>query len=237
MRLIVRLIPGLVLLASLIAPVRSETTAQLISGARLLALDAASSTRQRFSDADILKFLNQGQREALTVTRCLRQSTSFQLVTGTTYYSLPSNYLAMERLTVGTKYLQEMSPAGLDGRSRAWEAASGYPTYYFVNFASPTVVGFAPWPAQSTDTDTVKMEFDVQATDLAVGTDVPFNGVATMFDYHHALAYFAAAMMSAIEGQPQRQQLYQGVYAAVVAAMAKRCLDRPNYLPSGTGSP
>ncbi len=142
----------------------------------------------------------------------------------------------MERLTIGAKYIQEMSPGALDGRSRAWEAASGYPTYYFINWSSPTMVGFAPFPMLSTDTDTIKMEYDVQATDLVNGTDNPFNGVTQMQDYHHALAYFAAAMMSAIDGQAGRQQAYQGVYTGMVGAMAKRCLERPNYLPSATGT-
>lgn len=216
--------------------VATETLTQLIAEARVLALDGSSATRQQFSDAQITQFLNEGQRESLTQTRCLRQSQVYTLVPGTTYYALPSNYLTMERLTIGFKYLQEMSPAALDGRSRAWEAASGYPTYYFINWSSPTMVGFAPWPAQSTDTDTIKMEYDVQANDLVNGTDLPYNGVTQMFDYHHALAYFAAAMMSAIQGQAGRQQSYQGIYVGMVTAMKNRCLERPNYLPSATGT-
>lgn len=224
-------------LGGLVRPAGALTLSQLIAEARTLALDGSSSTRQRFSDSQVTEFLNEGQREALTQTRCLRQSLIFQLVPGTTYYALPSNYLTMERLTIGQKYIQEMSPAALDGRSRAWEAASGYPTYYFVNFSSPSYVGFAPWPAQSTDTDTIKMEFDVQATDLASASDVPYNNEIQMYDYHHGLAYFAAAMMSAIDGQTPRMTFYQGVYGGVTAAMAKRCLERPNYLPSGTGTP
>lgn len=232
-----RALVGLLLGIGFYHSAQALTLQQLISNSRTLALDGSSSTRQRFTDSQITEFLNEGQREALTATRCLRQSMVFQLIPGTTYYSLPSNYLTMERLTIGSKYLQEMSPAALDGRSRAWENASGYPTYYFINFSSPALVGFAPWPAQSTDTDTVKMEYDVQATDMVNSADLPYNGVITMYDYHHALSYFAAAMMSAIEGQQARQAAYQTVYNGMVAAMSKRCLERPNYLPSGTGTP
>ncbi len=223
-------------LAATPRPVAAENLTALIAEARMLALDGSSSTRQRFTDAQITSFLNEAQREALTQTRCLRQSMIFKLVPGTTYYPLPSNYLTMERLTIGFKYIQEMSPAALDGRSRAWEAASGYPTYYFINWSSPTLVGFAPWPAASADTDTIKMEYDVQATDLASGADLPYNGVTQMTDYHHALAYFASAMMSAIDGQTARQQAFQGIYVGMVAAMKGRCLERPNYLPSATGT-
>lgn len=213
------------------------TLSNLISTARTLALDGASATRQRFSDSQITDFINEGQREALLATRCLRESQVFTLQPGTTYYPLPSNYLTMERLIVGSKYLQEMTPAGLDGRSRGWESASGYPTYYFINWSSPSLVGFAPWPATATDTDTVKMEYDIQANDLVSGSDIPYNGVIKMYDYQHALSYFAASVMSAIDGQMGRQAAYLSVYSGVTAAMAKRCLERPNYLPSATGSP
>lgn len=228
---------ALLALGAIGRPAAALTLSQLISEARTLALDGSSSSRQRFSDSQITEFLNEAQREALTQSRCLRQDQVFQLVPGTTYYPLANNYLAMARVTVGYKYIQEMTPAGLDGRSRGWEAASGYPTYYFVNWSSPTLVGFAPWPATATDTDTVKIEYDVQATDMSSSSDVPFNGVPRMYDYHHALAYFGAAMMSAIDGQATRQTAYQQVYAGVVVAMAKRCLERPNYLPSATGTP
>lgn len=227
----------LYLLLALVSPSYCLTLSQVITEARTLALDGASSTRQRFNDNQITSFVNEAQREALTQTRCLRQSLIFQLVPGTTYYPLPSNYLTMDRLTIGQKYIQEMSPAALDGRSRAWEAATGYPTYYFINWSSPSLVGFAPAPAQAADTDTIKMEFSVQATDLVNSTDVPYNGVIQMFDYHHGLSYFAAAMMSAIDGQAARQTAYQNIYVGMVAAMSKRCLERPNYLPSSTGTP
>lgn len=230
---------GLILLAGflLLSPhAFALTLSQLISDSRTLALDGASATRQRFSDSQITVFLNEAQQDAITQTRCIRQDQVFQLVPGTTYYPLPVNYLSMERLTIGYKYIQEMTPAALDGRSRAWENASGYPTYYFINWSSPTLVGFAPWPALSTDTDTIKMEYNVQVDSMVNGSDIPFNGIPRLYDYHHSLAYYAAMMMSAIDGQMGRQVAYQTMYVADMAGMAKRCLERPNYLPSATGS-
>jgi hypothetical protein len=213
------------------------TLSGLETEARTLALDGSSAARQRFTNSQIDTWLNEGQREAIIQTRCLRQSLIFNLVPGTTFYSLPSNYLAMERVTVGSKYIQELSPGGLDGRSRGWESASGYPTYYWVNFSSPTLLGFAPWPATATDTDTVKAEFDIQTTDMVNSTDNPFRGVVKMNDYGHALAYYAAAIMSQIQGIQPRSDLFQKMYATTIAGMMKRCLERPNYLPSATGTP
>lgn len=226
------------LLLFLACQAKAANLSQLIAEARTLSLDASSPARQRFSDSTITQFLNEAQREAITQTRCIRNSITFSLVAGTTFYPLPPNYLAMERLLIGSKYLQEMSPAALDGRSRGWESASGYPTYYFVNFSTPNMIGFAPAPGAASDVvDPIKLEYDMQPTDMVNGTDIPFSGLSKMTDYHHALAYFAASIMSSIQNQPNRMTAHMSVYTAMVGAMKNRCLERPNFLPSATATP
>lgn len=214
-----------------------QNLSSLISEARTLALDGDSASRQRFSDQQISIWINEAQRQAQIKTRCLRSTLNFTLVEGSTYYPLPDNFLNIERVTIGSKYIQEMSPAALDGRSRGWEAASGYPSYYFLFFSSPTMVGFAPWPATSTDIDVIKMEIDIQANDLVNGTDYPFNGVVKMRDYGHALAYFAASMMNSVEGISSRSAAYMQLYSMVIEGMSKLCNSRPSYYPSATGNP
>lgn len=214
----------------------SENLSQLITDARVLARDPSSNSRQRFTDVQVTEFINQGQREALSSNHCLAQNITFQLVPGSTYYNLPQNFLNITRVTIGTKWIQEMSPAALDGRSRGWEAASGYPTYYFVNFSSRSLIGFAPWPAAATDTDTVKVEFDIQANDLVNSTDIPFNGVLELQDYHHALAYFAAGMMAAVDEHPSQSTAYLGIFVNEVKMMNSHCVERSNYFPSATGA-
>lgn len=167
---------------------------------------------------------------------CLQQSLVFQLVPGTTYYSLPTNYLAIQRVTIGSKWLSQMSEAALDGRSRGWEASSGYPTYYFVSISSRGLVGFAPWPATSSDTDTVKVQYDIQSNDLVNGTDIPFNGVNELVQYHYGLPYYAASIMSAIDGQSARSTSYMQIFQLAAAAMTKECNDMPGYRPSAIGT-
>lgn len=229
---------GLLCLAlTLPGAARALTAAQLDTNARVLALDAVSATRQRFTDAQIYQYLNEAQRTVIDYSRCLRNSTNFTLVPGTTYYSMPANFLFVERVTVGAKWLQERSPASLDGITRSWETATGYPVAYFVNFSSRAQVGFYPFPQAAADTDTVKVEYDVQATDLVLTTDVPFNGQTDLFSYHYILAYYAAAMMAQVEGQPQMSAQYLGVFKAGEDAMQTHCAMRPNYLPSAAGSP
>lgn len=227
---------GIILVLLLAPAAQALTLSQLRTNTRVLVQDATSS-RQRFSDSQINTLLNEAQQDAIEQTRCLRQSYSFQLVTGTTYYSLPTNFLTTQRLTIGAKYLQEMSPAGIDGRSRSWETSTGYPTYYFINFATRGAVGFAPFPGTSADTDTIKVEYDVYPNLMSADSDVPWNSVGELADYHNALPYFAATILSAIDNQLARAQLYLPLYTNIITQMGKRCQSRPNYLPSASGTP
>lgn len=218
----------------------SENLSTLIADARVLAQDASSPTRQRFSDSNITEYLNEAQSEALAANNCLMQSTQFQLTPGVTYYALPSNFLSIVRVTIGAanhQMMLEQSPRSLDGRSRGWESASGYPVYYFLDFSTPTSIGFTPWPAAAADTDTVKVEYDITANLLVNSTDLPFNGVTTLQDYHHALAYFAAAMMDQVNDMTQRSTFYMNTFVGMVKLMADRCRLRPNYSPSAAGTP
>ncbi len=217
---------------------RAENLSSLITDARVLARDASSSTRQRFTDAQITELLNQGQREAIAGTHCIVLSTQFQLSPGTTYYPLPSNFTSVTRVT-RSKYgaMTEKSPAALDGQSRGWELAGGTPTYYFLNFSSRGLVGFATWPVTSSDTDTIKVEYYAQANDLANSTDIPFNGIGELYDYHHALPYFAAAVMSSVDSLFTQSTGFMTLYSSVITTMKSRCLERVNYSPSAVAVP
>lgn len=215
----------------------AETLAQLTADVRILTQDAPASAYNHFTDAQITTFLNQAQREILAGNHCLQQTFVFQLVPGTTYYPLPPNYTVIERVTIGAKMIPQMTPAALDSQSLGWEYASGYPNRYFVNFSSRGLVGFAPWPQQSTDIDTIKVDYDVQANDLVNAGDYPYNSVNELQDYQHALAYWAAAMIEQIDQQPQRAQAYLTFYAAMGTQMKVKCRDLTNYKPSASAAP
>ena len=215
----------------------AENLTDLISDVRTLTLDSSVSGNPHFSDSDITTFLNQGQREILAGNHCIQQSLSFQLVEGTTYYPLPSNYTVIERVLIGGKMIPQMTPAALDSQSLGWEYASGYPNRYFINFSSRGLVGFAPFPQQATDIDTIKIDYDVQANDLVNPTDYPYNAINELQDYQHALAYWAAAVIEQIDQQPGLSGYYLQLYGAVSKTMWTHCRDLRNYLPSASGTP
>jgi len=90
---------------------------------------------------------------------------------------------------------------------------------------------FAPWPQQSTDLDTIQVDYDVSPNDLVNGTDYPFNNINEFIDYQHALAYWASATIEQIDQQPGLSGYYLTLYQAMATQWAKHARDLQNYLP------
>ena len=69
------LILGALILASIINPISgiSKTASELISTARILGRDPSALGRVRFSDTQILDFINEGQRDTIAGTLCIRK--------------------------------------------------------------------------------------------------------------------------------------------------------------------
>ncbi len=208
---------------------------QLRSNARLLSTNPLVS-RQIFTDRQITDYINQGQKLAINQTWCLQQNVQFQLALGTTYYAVPNDFLAIRRITLNGLLLNQFTPAAMDGKSQGWQMASGQPVYYFIDFASANLVGFSPWPATSTDTGTISMDYFQQPQDLVNDTDIPFNGITHMQAYGYSLAYYAASQIAAMEGNSAMATFDYGIFSNTLTQMAQRCNSLPNYMPSFSAS-
>lgn len=231
---LVRFFALLGLLAVLSPTAGALTLSELRTNARVLVQDNGTATsRLRFSDSQIETLLNECQREAVGTVYPMMASYQFELVAQTTYYSLPDNFLAVRRLTWKGRVLQEKSPVNLD-QTKEWESISGSPLNYFVSFASRTKVGIYPFPADSTSTGTIKVEYYSQADDLDDDTDVPFNGIKEFYPFHHMLAYCAASRMAAIDGQGQVAGLFLQIYSQSLSRLAGVAMARPAYSPAVT---
>ena len=211
----------------------SLTVTQLRTQVRTLGIDDGT-TRNRFSDARILDFLNEAQRTINLDTRAIIKQTSFDLVSGSTFYATASDFLQMYHLTSDYEALSEITPESLD-KSSNWEEVSGTPTNYFVRWSSRTMIGFYPFPDSTSSTTTIRYEYIAQSTDLSADTDIPFGGIRELYPYHYALAYFAAAKMCAIDGRTDLAMFYLAEYKAVVDRMARESKARPSYRPSAVG--
>ena len=230
MKAILRL---LIVLALWAPSAHSLTLSDLRTEARTLSLDAGTS-RQRFSNARVNAFINEGHRQAVLEARPILKSAELALVAGTTYYSLPTDFLQVSRITMEYDVLYETTPEALDKTNR-WPETGARPTHYFINFASRTKVGFYPFPESSSSTGTVRYDYYAQATDMSADSDEPFGGAAELDVYHYAFAYYAAAKMCAIDGRTSLANLYLSEYRASVERLKVEAKSRPSYRPSAVG--
>src|SRR3990167_3837539 len=210
-----------------------------LSGIRTLTrtlVNDSGTSRRRFSDSQLNTWINEAQRQVSARTYCIEISTSFELVSGTTYYATRSDFLSVRRLTYKYFELPETTPAALDGRATIWETSKGGPINYFVRFSSRNMIGFVPFPNAVTDTGTIRMDFYAYASDLSAGTDTPFNAINELTVYHESLAFYAAGIAAAIDGRTDIAGLYFQRYETTIKLMEERCRARPNYTPGLTGS-
>lgn len=209
------------------------TLSELRTEARVLSLDNGA-TRKRFPDARVNAFLNEGQRQVILEARPILKSSQFELVAGTTWYSMPSDFLQVHRLSHDYYILPETTPEALDRTSR-WQETGAKPTHYLVNFSSRTKISLYPWPESSSSTGTVRYEYWAQATDMSADADEPFGGIAELDPYHYVLAYFAAAKMTAIDGRMTLAQIYLAEFRAGIERMKSEAKSRPSYRPGAAG--
>jgi hypothetical protein len=209
------------------------TLSEIRTEARTMALDTGT-TRRRFSDTRLNAFINEAQRQTVTESRPILRSTQIELVVGTTFYSLPSDFLQVNRVTLDYDTLYELTPEANDKTSR-WETTASEPTHYFINFSSRTKIGFYPWPDSVSSTGTVRVEYFAQTTDMSADSDQPYNAITELIPYHYGLAYFAAARMSAVDGKVGLATLYFAEFRATIDRMKSEAKSRPSYRPGAIG--
>ena len=228
------LILGALILASFLGNTKelsAETAASLISKTRLLSRDPSDSGRVRFSNAQILDFLNEAQRDAIGATLCIRKQYSFDTSSGTRYYAMPTDFIAIDRLVHDDQAFEEKSPAKLDKASTEWETVTGTPINFFVRFSSRTMVGFYPYPVTGTSTHTVTVDYFAQATEMTTAS-TPFNSITELAPFHQMLSFYAASSMLTIDGLNSTALYYFQRYMAYRESFNNYCRARPTYMPS-----
>ena len=229
------LILGAILLASF-ASVEAKTASELIENSRVLARDPSATGRVRFTNAQILNFLNEGQRDAIGATLCIRKAYTFDTSSGTVYYSLPTDFMQIDRVLHDNHKFEEKAPAKLDQNSSEWETETGEPINYFVNFASRTKIGFFPYPVTNTTTATVKVEYYALAYDMSTSS-TPYNGITEFTPFHQMLPFYASAQMLWIDGLVSQADRYFQRYAIYRQQFNDYCRARPGYFPNANVAP
>lgn len=195
----------------------------------------AQATRQRFTNAELNSWINEGQRIADAKTWCTYKAVTFRVTMGTTYYALPDDFIQVSRVTRDFLSLPEMTPAGLDGRSAEWENMSGLPTYYFINFSSRTKIGFAPFPMTSSDEANIKVEYVGFSSPLVNDSDNIFSGISEFAPYSFAVAYYSAYKASIVDERNDKAKIFLDSFTSLTTLMKDQCTQRMNYRPQMVG--
>jgi len=216
------------------------TLSDLLSQTRLfLKDDAAASSRQKFTPAQLTNLLNNSQKEVNLRTFAVVKTTLITLSAGTTEYSLPTDHIMPLRVTVDFSPIPERTLSHLDDEGLAWVSkATGMPTNYYIRISSSLTegvskesIGFIP---VSSGTMLSRVEYLSQPDDLVSSGDTPFGlNDNRLKPFHHVLAYRSAYHGYLIIGDFDSASLYLREYEQLVRQMEDltktRILFNPNF--------
>jgi len=197
------------------------------------------ATRQRYTDAVLLDFINEAQREVVNATWLIERSSSYSLSPLTTYYLLPTDLLVITHVDFknpqgNIQPLEEKTLKGLDNGNQDWRKSNGEPLEYWVDQATTSAqqtISYIPIPTV-TSTGTVTVRFYYQAPDLSAASDVPFDGKRAFYTYHQTLVYHATYRIKMIERKVDEANAYLAMYTNGLGLMRNRISTMYNYSPS-----
>lgn len=213
------------------------TLSDLRTNTRVLTKDTYTS-RQRFTDAQYNEFLNEAQADVLNNTWAVSKSSSISLVSGTTCYTIPTDLIAISRITLENKNLDETSLIKLDGDNgnSNWLLSAGLPQNYYQDPTRTDQICMYPFPNTSASTGTLRVQYYSRGTDMSSDSDIPFNSEYRFFIYHRILEYYAAFRVYLLEGEQDKATLYRQEYEARLQLMIQSIGKKPNYLPGVSGN-
>lgn len=235
--------------ALLCVNVNALTVSQIYSEVRRYINDnPTSSDRYRYSDSTLNSFINNAQKEIVNATWLSQNTSSYVLSPGTTYYSLPSDMIAIAKVEFQDKRgniteLKESTLKKLYGENVDWKQNSGAPVEYYVseaNISSPSLsnlnISYLPIPTL-TSTGTVVLQYYNQVVDVSTGTNIPFDSKSHLVPYHNTIVYNVVAKIKLLEMKITESQYYEQLYGRELIMMRDRIHSKPNYNPSMTVAP
>ena len=226
----------LLLLLFLVSPVHALDLEDIRTEVRLRVKDSGVSTR--FTDAQIDSFSNEGQRDVVNATWVIKKSTSITLVSGTTFYSLPTDLIAIGRVTWRNRNIYEATLTKLDSdfNNSAWLDTGGPPQKYYQDPTQSDKIGIYPFPNSASSTGTIKINYFSQGTNMSADSDVPFNGENRYISYHDLIIFYDCYRVHLLEGEIDKATLYRQEYEARVLLMRDRVGSLPGYIPGLSGT-
>jgi len=180
---------------------------------------STDTNKQRWANAEIDFLVNQGQREVCDITWCLYTSTNIALVSGTTYYSLPSDTHFIDRVVYNNSTVLPYKPIPLlDREDSDWlSTAIGTPTSYHLKYPKRDI-GFSPCP---NNTNNIEVFYVKVPSDLSSDDDIPYNSTEILYPYHHLLIDYAGACLFLRDGMMEQYNASYAQYRQGVTRMMR----------------
>lgn len=142
--------------------------------------------------------LNLGQQQfALDSKRLWKDNAAITVLSGTSAYSLPSDFMWEKdgEVTFNGIPLNPISRAEIlrIKSSTDWTLDHGTPTYYIIDpEEARKQITLYPQPTANDAGKTLGLRYFPFPTDMSLGTDTPLNGYALMAQFHVSIAAWAA---------------------------------------------
>jgi hypothetical protein len=197
------------------------TMATVTARVRLMIDDPTSDTGTvRYSTATLYDMVNTAHKNMCVATLALETSATQSLVAGTTEYLLPSNEIAIARVTInlndgnGDTYLPQTTVHVLDSKAgKSWSVSRSSPTVYYLR---NRYIGFYPAP---TGSPVVTIWYYKIPDTMTTGSDYVFEGFKQLELYWEALASYVAYKILVAEGRTllldQLVAEYRGAISAI----------------------
>lgn len=239
MKLLKKLALSVLLVIPACRPVLALTLSDIKIQVRRMTSDKADPGL-KMTDAELLSYINEAQRQVVSQTWCLSNRTSQAITVNTTYYNLPTDLMAITHVEFKdvnnhTRELTEVSERATQQDNFDYERITGTPMTYFVRGSTSSAsyqmqICFLPIASSSTAAGTALIDYVNQATDLSADTDVPFDGQRELYPYHYTIVYLASSMAKAVRSDPSAAMDLQ-LAQAYVKLMLDRLGQMPNYNP------
>lgn len=181
-------------------------------------------TGGHWTDAELLRRANIGQRMIVRLTGCLTGAETILSVSWQGEYDKPANILKIIRVSYNGKRIYGIPISDLDTTIPNWQENIGIPTNYYETF---TKIGLYPKP--NATGEPIVVEGVIKPNDLTTGTSVPFNAVNYLEDYHDLITSFVLYRCLLEDGNQlyteHKNNYYQGIMS-----LKSELLSRPDEL-------
>ncbi len=164
----------------------------------LTASFAEDPSQTKFSPTKYNDAINKGNQQFAMDSKALYGDFPITVVVGTAQYSLPTDFMVEKEVWLNGIELKPISRATL-GKIKTgdrWDDDTGTPEYYIIDpeVARQTLTLY-PKPDNIDNGSSLVLTYYPFPSTLSADADIPLNGSSLMYQFHTAIAAYAAWML------------------------------------------